>query len=146
MNWSSQYDDNNMPKRKRRNNDINRVGQSTEEEDAIESCLAEMAGTSSIASTTAPTDLSHAQAVGDDVNTELWDPSLAKIPFPLSRQTRDRIHCWNRAVHSWQKTGTYTPGLLPSFDVELTRHFKVQALSTFLLDASNVKMPAFERW
>jgi len=48
----------------------------------------------------------------------------------------------------WQKTGKYTAGLLPSFDVEVTRHFKVQALSSFLLDSCDqkLKMPAFERW
>jgi phosphorylated CTD-interacting factor 1 len=92
---------------------------------------------------------------------------------------RDKVEIWNETFRAWQKAassfqkqhnkGPPIPpaGLVPNFDVEMTRHFKVQELSTFLLEASMVvvvssdnaaaksggtestkglKMPAFERW
>ena len=59
----------------------------------------------------------------------------------------NRIREWNASFQLWQESGRYTPGLLPSFDLELSRHFKVLELSTYLLDACpNLRMPSFERW
>lgn len=116
-------------------------------EDSIESCLAEMAGAASLSteSTAPPVEFTSSAAEAASSNELLCDPSLASLP--LSTEMRERIIAWNRSMRTWQTTGTYTPGMLPSFDVELSRHFKVQALSTFLLDAcKDLKMPAFERW
>ena len=133
------------------------------EEDSIESCLAEMTAPILAASSkpSAPplsfaedavgstSTISSSAAVSSSLNDkDLWDPSLGvRRPHPLSRTNRDRILTWNRAMSLWQTTGKYTTGLLPSFDVEVKRHFKVQALSTFLLESCpELKMPAFERW
>jgi hypothetical protein len=135
---------------------INRLRRPAEE--SIESLLAEMEGGVSgvveVSSQPSSGKLIAEEPVDSEplspqlADNELWDPTLVRRP--LSSTQRERIATWNRALTQWQKTsaaGTYTPGLLPSFDVELTRHFKVQALSTYLLDAcKQLKMPAFERW
>jgi hypothetical protein len=76
---------------------------------------------------------------------------------PVTKQQRERIRQWNHAMNSWQKSGVYSnvtqttvmspQEFVPSFDVEMTRHFKIQAISSFLLDScKGLKMPAFERW
>lgn len=129
------------------------------QEDSIESLLAEMAkaateatlptSTSYIGSSTAPSESAAAAAAGVDQqmsnNKELFDPTL--VTTPITSDQRERVSTWNRAMHVWKSSGTYTPGLLPSFDVEVARHFKVQSLSSFLLEAcKELKMPAFERW
>jgi hypothetical protein len=81
------------------------------------------------------------------LNNVLYDPTLPTRPFNTTSELRERISTWNRAMNVWQKSGKYTPGLLPSFDVEVARHFKVQSLSSFLLESCpELKMPAFERW
>jgi hypothetical protein len=128
-------------------------------EESIESLLAEMEGdVSSVVVEVSSQPSSGESIVAEPGNSEplssqladneLWNPTLVRRR--LTNAQRERIATWNRALAQWQKTsaaGTYTPGLLPSFDVELTRHFKVQALSTYLLDAcKQLKMPAFERW
>jgi hypothetical protein len=143
-----------MPK-KRRHTDISSsdhgtlvASLQTTGDDSIESCLAELAGASGILVTPVVCAQSHQHDghSGAKVDKELYDPTLT-APRPLSLELRDQIMGWNRSMRTFQKTGRYTAGLLPSFDVELTRHFKVQALSTFLLDAcKDLKMPAFERW
>jgi len=128
------------------------------QEDSIESCLAEMSAPI-MAATSQRTDpavpkvpkatdsLAAGPSSSNPPNLELWNPTLTTTPHPLSMTNRDRNLTWNRAMRLWQKTGKYTPALLPSFDVELTRHFKVQALSSFLLEScKEIKMPAFERW
>jgi Phosphorylated CTD interacting factor 1 WW domain len=95
-----------------------------------------------------------------------------------SSAIREKVEIWNQTFQAWQvsssskgSTSKKKPQrhqqhqqqpppaqLLPNFDVELARHFKLQELSTFLLEASLVtdgpgrppaaglKMPAFERW
>jgi hypothetical protein len=73
-----------------------------------------------------------------------------------TKQQRERIRLWNLTMNSWQKSGVYnnidnnivtSQQFVPSFDIEMTRHFKVQAISSFVLDAcKGLKMPAFERW
>lgn len=122
-------------------------------EDSIESCLAEMSAPMVLASASRPTDPPVAEKTSTWSNTDsllsrqLWDPTLTGSPHPMSRSNRERIQIWNRAMRLWQTAGKYTQGLLPPFDVEVTRHFKVQALSSFLLESCpELKMPAFERW
>ena len=76
---------------------------------------------------------------------------------PNTKQQLERIRSWNSIMNTWQRTGTFHNNssisgvgdgiFVPSFDVEMTRHFKIQALSSYLLDTcKGLKMPAFERW
>ena len=118
------------------------------QEDSVESCLAEMSVPMLGASKpSAPFVFAETSAMIAPNDVDLWDPSLVRRPHPLSQSNRDRIQTWNRAMRTWQTTGKYTAGLLPSFDLEVKRHFKVQALSSFLLESCpGLKMPAFERW
>jgi len=128
------------------------------QEDSIESCLAEMSAPMVLAAASRPMHPTVAEKTSNgttdsilspssSVDKDLWDPTLAGSPHPLSQSNRERIQTWNRAMRLWQTAGRYTQGLLPSFDVEVTRHFKVQALSSFLLESCpELKMPAFERW
>lgn len=116
------------------------------QEDSIESLLAEMAGTTA-APVIVPTAPSANGEPPSSIDKELFDPSLLGTTNLLSSDQRNRIAIWNRAMQIWQSSGSYTPGLLPSFDVEVARHFKVQSLSSYLLEAcEGLKMPAFERW
>lgn len=72
------------------------------------------------------------------LSPEMWEKQNIDI---------DRVESWNLSFLSWQNTGNYPPGLLPSIDEELARHFHVLELSTFLLRQSrNIRMPSFERW
>ena len=73
----------------------------------------------------------------------LWDPKLTK-PC-LAKDAMERITAWNSSLNLWITKGTYTPGLLPSFETEVARHFQVEKLSKHLLQ-TGLKMPAFERW
>jgi hypothetical protein len=58
-----------------------------------------------------------------------------------------RVESWNRSFLSWIRGSPYSPGLLPNIDEEISRNFKVQELSSFLLKSCNdLRMPAFERW
>lgn len=80
-------------------------------------------------------------------NDVLYDPDLPTRS--MSSALRERISVWNRSLNAWQKSPSScnTGLILPSIDVEVARHFKVQALSSFLLEAcKELKMPAFERW
>jgi phosphorylated CTD-interacting factor 1 len=73
-----------------------------------------------------------------------WSISQDVIPFDSKNQ---KVVTWNNALHSWWKTGRYTPGLLPDFQVDLSRHFQIEKLSNSLLTSCNeVRMPTFERW
>ena len=70
-----------------------------------------------------------------------------KGSYQPSEELRNRIASWNASFQTWIHQGVYSTGLLPSFDVELARHFQVKDLSSFLLEScSNLKMPSFERW
>jgi hypothetical protein len=126
-------------------------------EDSIDSVLAEMAGPSEIVAATAcPSQRASMDSVsGETVEEEqlslnkdmLYDPLLPTRS--ISTALRERIALWNRSLHAWQKSpSSCNTGLvLPSMDVEVSRHFKVQALSSYLLEAcKDLKMPAFERW
>jgi hypothetical protein len=153
-----------MPnQKKRRRQDISdpviAASLTTTADDSIESCLAEMAGSAIAASLAVPAATTTAQisrstaSVSADavqhlesIKDLLFDPRLMTTTV-RSREQSEQIATWNRAMHLWQTSNTYTPGLLPSFDVEVTRHFKVQSLSSYLLEAcQELKMPAFERW
>lgn len=66
---------------------------------------------------------------------------------PLALEQRTRIQEWNLLFRSYCRTHEYSTGLLPSFDLELTRHFQVNELSKYLLEACvGIKIPALERW
>lgn len=82
------------------------------------------------------------------VLVKLWDPSLPTTPTPSANdEIRDRTLSWNAAMELWMTSGSYTPGLLPSFQVEVSRHIQVEKLSTFFLEqCPNLRMPSFERW
>ncbi|GKY98982.1 hypothetical protein MPSEU_000853900 [Mayamaea pseudoterrestris] len=75
----------------------------------------------------------------------LWDVTLTKPR--LTKDAMERTQAWNNSLHLWITQGTYTPGLLPSFETEVARHFQVEKLSKYLLETCRgLKMPAFERW
>jgi hypothetical protein len=127
------------------------------------------ATTAAAAATTTITETGDVTETGDDninddddrdTSTTAMNQLLStSIPTrPYTKQQLERIKSWNRIMNTWQRTGTFpNQGILgngsdnttfvPSFDVEMTRHFKVQALSSYLLDnCKGLKMPAFERW
>lgn len=59
----------------------------------------------------------------------------------------EKIRLWNQNLLRWIKGKEYTPGLLPNVEFELTRNFKVNELSSYLLKSGNdLRMPVFERW
>jgi hypothetical protein len=78
----------------------------------------------------------------------LWDPSLPTTPMPRQDDmVSDRARQWNRALRVWMTRGSYTPGLLPSLELEVFRHIQVEKLSSdFLEKCPELRMPAFERW
>jgi hypothetical protein len=104
----------------------------------------------------------------DDSNQASNTPKIklcnSTIPtLPYTKQEVERIRYWNITMNTYQRTGSFqksftatmqqqatdenVSSFAPSFDVEMTRHFKIQALSSYLLDAAKgLKMPAFERW
>lgn len=54
---------------------------------------------------------------------------------------------WVRVFQTWVITGKYTGGLLPNPQLEVSRHFHTQQLSSFLLaKCPSLRMPSFERW
>ncbi len=95
---------------------------------------------------------------GEDTNDTATATTVAKLfnatipTLSYTKQQINRIRSWNTIMNTWQRTGTFSNGgedelFVPSFDVEMTRHFKVQAVSAYLLDTcKGLKMPAFERW
>ena len=105
-----------------------------------------------------------ATETGDDTNdtttaatSKLFNATIPTRPY--TKKELERIKSWNSIMNTWQRTGTFnkhsvsTIGMgdgmtfVPSFDVEIMRHFKIQALSSYLLDTcKGIKMPAFERW
>lgn len=130
--------------------------------DSIENCLAEMASATTNSNSVdaiLSNNISLVEESGVVVqpishkeqpksHKELFDPTLVPTSTDASsRHRRELVVTWDRAMRLWQSAGTYTAGLLPSFDVEVARHFKVQSLSMYLLEAcKELKMPAFERW
>jgi hypothetical protein len=126
-------------------------------EDSIDSVLAEMTGPSVVVAAHPSQQFSgdsvavSKETVEEELpslkNDILYDPTL---PTPsISSALRERIVVWNRSLKAWQKSPTScnTGLVLPCMDVEVARHFKVQSLSSFLLEAcKELKMPAFERW
>lgn len=95
--------------------------------------------------TSPATNLSENELNKDDNKLKLWDPTITKPRFP--KESLERIESWNTALNLWITRGTYTPGLLPSFETEVARHFQVEKLSKYLLETcKGLKMPTFERW
>lgn len=81
-------------------------------------------------------------------HVKLWDPLLPTTPIPSANDdVLDQTLRWNTAMKLWMTRGSYTPGLLPSFQVEVSRHIQVEKLSTYVLEqCPNLRMPSFERW
>jgi phosphorylated CTD-interacting factor 1 len=73
-----------------------------------------------------------------------------KVATYTSAQARPTHHnsssSWIQAFQTWVITGKYTGGL-PNPQLEVSRHFQTQELSSFLLaKCPPLRMPAFERW
>ncbi|GAX19363.1 hypothetical protein FisN_4Lh340 [Fistulifera solaris] len=68
-----------------------------------------------------------------------------QVPHEYRNELQRRVQEWNSSLGLFVKKGDYTPGLLPSFEVELARHFQIKELSKFILQ-TGVKIPSFERW
>lgn len=112
------------------------------EEDDLAGCLAEFE-TSSSSAPLVPEKSATVVPQHTDNDDSIWDP---KVSLPANVDG-ERVKRWNAALAAWGKTGKYEDGLLPSFDVELARHFHVEKLSKYLLEAhKEIRMPTFERW
>lgn len=156
-----------MPKRKRKKWNpealFHLTGLHTEEATttsvaSLENCLEELQGTRAAPSIPAEsadqlkkktfsstrTEKAKQASAGMVWNSDAWNSSS----YQPSKMVKENVLQWNTAFQSWNNAnGTYTAGLLPSFDVELARHFQVKELSSFLLKACpHLKMPSFERW
>ncbi|GAX28469.1 hypothetical protein FisN_4Hh340 [Fistulifera solaris] len=68
-----------------------------------------------------------------------------QVPQAYRNEMQKRVKEWNSSFGLFVKKGDYTPGLLPSFEVEIARHFQIKELSKFVLQ-TGAKMPSFERW
>jgi phosphorylated CTD-interacting factor 1 len=126
------------------------VGIGEEADDSLECLLAEMdgvasghvtsGGQSTVATSSGGLKTSDTMTTGE---ARLWDLSNDVI----TTRNSEKIAFWNNALRLWTKTGKYSEGLLPNFDLELARHFQVEKLSKLLLkSAEGLKMPTFERW
>lgn len=123
-------------------------GENRVESSSLESCLQDLqrerAGISSISEAASEPSDSMDRFHGPKKNTngkrELKDSLLTTCHS-------QKVSEWESRFLLWSKDGKYTPGLLPSLDVELARHFAVQDLSKWFLRATpGLKMPSFERW
>jgi phosphorylated CTD-interacting factor 1 len=120
------------------------LGDSNEE--SLEDCLAELQQQSS--TTTTP---SHSTPSKSLKEAAISSASHSKLKIDSGHKSSivssAIVESWNRSFLDWVKRGTYTPGLLPCIDEEMTRNFKVKELSSFLLESGkDVRMPVFERW
>lgn len=115
-------------------------------EDPLESCLAEFG-----ASTTKPAEdpLTKEERKSNTTQVLSEESPLRESssrPHSLKKSCASIIKEWSIAFVRAGKRAS-SRGLLPSFDFELSRHFHVQELSTFLLELDrNLRMPLFERW
>lgn len=121
----------------------------------IDDCLAELE--SSILSPSTDTGTT-ADTKPSSPDTNQHEQQQTLQPHLNSTLIRDKIELWNQIFHRWKDQHKPPPAeLLPNFDLEMTRHFKLQELSTYFLEASLVtdssgvkqtglKMPSFERW
>lgn len=115
------------------------------QKDDLEGCLAEFESPGEL---TKEQNVSYAIPVSlpqhhSNETDLLWDPNASLS----AKIIREQIQRWNAAFKLWGTTGKYEDGLLPSFDLELARHFHVQKLSKYLLDShKEIRMPTFERW
>jgi hypothetical protein len=118
------------------------------EQESLDDCLAELEGLNQSVQQDAPPPV--AKDPSDDGSkkshtiehsSDLWDTS-GTIPALRAPQKE-----WKEAFKAYLDDGTYTDGLLPSIQVEITRHFHVEKLSSYLLGkCPEVRMPVFERW
>lgn len=114
-----------------------------QEEESLAACLAEFQQETSVIQS--DKDVGNDESNNNDHFTTPGSSSVEKLQDEQVDQ--DRVESWNRSVIAWVRSGNYTPGLFPSIDEELTRHFQVQELSKFLLQQGNdLRMPVFERW
>lgn len=124
------------------------------EASSLDDCLRELEGVSTTVTLTSASPDTRPPTLSTSCTEELglkelWDPdlSLRTRSHSVPKKLSEHISNWNDSFQSWCKQGVYTHGLLPSFDVELARHFQVKELSTFLLSKHrSMKMISFERW
>eukprot|EP00934_Nitzschia_sp_Nitz4_P006812 Nitzschia sp. Nitz4//scaffold2_size372955//110535//113529//NITZ4_000391-RA/size372955-processed-gene-0.404-mRNA-1//1//CDS//3329546680//6802//frame0 len=111
--------------------------------DALTNCLAEFNQPAS----TAGASISNTPKSAPSASKSAASRPIDSSTWEQHHVDRTKFDMWNRSFLTWMKTGNYPPGLLPSVDEEIARHFHVKELSTFLLQHSDqVRMPTFERW
>lgn len=97
-------------------------------DDSMEACLAEF------------------EVQQDEAPLQNEKPATNTSERVASRPTLATLNVFKTALRGWVKTGKYTDRL-PNPQVEVTRHFHTEALSSFLLKkCPALRMPAFERW
>jgi hypothetical protein len=112
--------------------------------DALDGCLAEFHQGISAKPFAAPTN---ATEKNDNTLSPPVSTGNAKAEPDLGGIDLNQVESWNRSFLAWVQGGKYLPGLLPSVEEELSRNFKVQELSSFLLKSGkDLRMPMFERW
>lgn len=127
-----------MPKNKKRKNisnlqaleGFNLTGVEQDESTSLEACMHEFGGNQTTAT----------------VDEEVHDSSAE---IKKTSKDSEKAGMWNHSLKSWIKSDNYPPGLLPSIDEELARHFHAQDISKYLLDqgrGNDLRMPTFERW
>mmetsp|Transcript_22951 Transcript_22951/g.33873 ORF Transcript_22951/g.33873 Transcript_22951/m.33873 type:complete len:499 (+) Transcript_22951:114-1610(+) len=73
-----------------------------------------------------------------------WNFSRRDVFVPKNKVN---VSTWNNSLSQWIKTGKYSEGLLPNFELEMSRHFQMEKLSSIVLKSHyDVRMPTFERW
>jgi phosphorylated CTD-interacting factor 1 len=150
-------------KRRRERKDVlanglfNIPGLTGEADNSLETCLAEFGTATAVPlfktekTSHEPLETHSHQTRNINVtSTEIIKPKDQSFFAACPSHTKDlsdRVSRWNREFRTFVDQGTYTPGLLPSFDVEVARHFQVKDLSVYLLESCpGIKIPAFERW
>ena len=89
------------------------------------------------------TEMEHAQ---EETPANKFTTNIGNSATKALRPTQSSNDSWKIALRQWVTTGKYTVGL-PNPQVEVSRHFHTQQLSSFLLtQCPSLRMPAFERW
>lgn len=121
-------------------------GTNATEETSIDDCLQELEGFAAAPRTEATLHQSSKETAHNiDTQGDSDKSTAVHVPLYYRSELQRRVLEWNSSFAKFAKKGEYTPGLLPSFEVELARHFQIKELSKFILK-TGLKMPSFERW